>query len=86
MIAVSLGALAYAAREGARGPAYAGIIGLLTFLGIVAGGSLSGWPIALGVLAVAGIAYGLAPRTGTTPPPAGSGAAPPAAGQPPPPR
>jgi hypothetical protein len=68
MIAVSLGALAYAAREGARGPAYAGILGLLTFVGIVEDGSLSGWPIALAVVAVAGIAYGLAPRAGSAQP------------------
>ena len=91
IIAVSIGALVYAARESARGPAYAGILGLLTFLGIVEDGSLSGWPIALAALAVAGIAYGLAPRTGSTPaapaparPPAGG--TPPPAGETPPPR
>jgi hypothetical protein len=81
MIAVSLGALAYAAREGARGPAYVGIIGLLTFLGIVEEGSLSGWPIVLGVVAVAGIAYGLAPRAGGTRTPAAGQGPPPASGQ-----
>ena len=69
IIAVSLGALAYAAREGARGPAYAGVGGLIAFLLIVGGGSLSGWPIVLALVALAGIAYGLAPRGGQTQPP-----------------
>ena len=84
IIAVSIGALAYAAREGARGPAYVGIVGLLAFLGIVEDGSLSGWPIALAVVAAAGIGYGLAPRV-TGPPPARTGTPPPARGTPPPP-
>jgi len=84
VIVVSLGALAYAAREGARGPGYAGVAGLVAFVSITAGDSLWGWPILLAVVAAVGIAYGLAPRTGQTARPTG-GTQPPTGQTPPPP-
>lgn len=65
LIAVSIGALAYAAREAQRGPAYVGVAGLITFAFVTEEGSLAGWPLVLAVLAVLGLGYGLlAPGTG----------------------
>ena len=65
LLGVSLGSLAYAALEAARGPAYVGILGLLAFFSLVLDGSLMGWPLVLAGIAAVAIAYGLTrPRAG----------------------
>jgi hypothetical protein len=82
LIAVSIGMLAYAARQRHGGSAFVGLAGVYAFLIFTAGGgSLSGWPLILGLVTLACFAWALAVRPSRQAP--GAGVPPP--GQPPPP-
>jgi hypothetical protein len=70
LLAISLLAVGYGSRFGARGPAYVGGIGLIIFL-VTAGGDLNestpqgkivGWPLVLVVVGAAAFAASLIPR------------------------
>lgn len=79
LIAVTIGMLAFAAWQRHGGSALVGLIGLLVFLfANAAGGDLSGWPLLLGVTALACIGWVLVIRPSRSP----GGAAP--SPQPPP--
>jgi len=74
LIVVTIGLLAFAAWQRHGGSAFVGLLGLFAFLAFnAAGGSLSGWPLILGVVALACLAWGIAIRPnqqapGTSPP------------------
>ena len=80
LIAVSIGLLAFSAWQRHGGSAFVGLLGLFAFLAFNgAGGSLSGWPLILGLVALACLAWALVIRPGQT------SATPPASPAPPPP-
>ena len=62
LIVVSIGVLAFAAWQRHGGSAFVGLVGLAIFLGFTANGDLSGWPLVLGLLALACLAWALVVR------------------------
>ena len=63
LIVVSIGLLAFAAWQRHGGSAFVGLAGTFAFLTLNStGGSLSGWPLVLGLVAVAGLAWALVLR------------------------
>ena len=63
LIVVSIGLLAFSAWQRHGGSAFVGLLGLFAFLAFNgSGGSLSGWPLILGLVAVACLAWALVIR------------------------
>jgi hypothetical protein len=75
VLAVGFGLIAYSSVDREPGPAYLGVLNLVAFAVITSGGvtkhgaTLVGWPLVLGVAAVALLAIGLRPTTPAPPPP-----------------
>jgi hypothetical protein len=80
LIGVSIGLLAFAAWQRHGGSAFVGLVGVYVFFLFTTEGSLSGWPLVLGVVTVVCLAWALVLRPSRHQP--GGGA--PAAPQPPP--
>jgi hypothetical protein len=71
LVAIGFGLIGYAGSDREPGPAYIGVLVLLSFA-LVAGsgrGTLIGWPLLLLALGVVGLVIGLRPSTPAPPPP-----------------
>jgi len=69
----AFGLIAFAAADGERGPGYLGAVLLALAILVLAtpddAATLVGWPLFLLVVGIAGVAFGLRPRTPLPPPP-----------------
>jgi hypothetical protein len=79
LIIVSIGLLAFAAWQKHGGTAFVGGAGVFSFLLLTSEGDLSGWPLVLGIVALAALVWALAVRPSRQ----GPGAGPPPAQTPP---
>jgi hypothetical protein len=71
LLAIGFGLIGYAGSDREPGPAYIGVLVLLSFA-VMAGtghGTLIGWPVVLLALGVVGLVIGLRPSTPAPPPP-----------------
>jgi hypothetical protein len=71
LLAIGFGLIGYAGSDREPGPAYIGVLVLLSFA-LMAGsghGTLLGWPLVLLALGVVGLVIGLRPSTPAPPPP-----------------
>jgi hypothetical protein len=71
LLAIGFGLIGYAGSDREPGPAYIGVLVLLSFA-VMAGsghGTLIGWPLVLLALGVVGLVIGLRPSTPAPPPP-----------------
>jgi hypothetical protein len=78
VVAAAFGLIAYASADEANGTAYLGGAALLAFALTAVGdahGSLLGWPLALVLMSLLGLALGLRPRRELPPPPDADAAA-----------
>lgn len=71
LLAIGFGLIGYAGSDREPGPAYIGVLVLLSFALIVGAGhrTLIGWPLVLLALGVVGLVIGLRPSTPAPPPP-----------------
>jgi hypothetical protein len=82
LLAADLGLIAYGAVDRESGPAYAGLLGLALWIGLVGaagpgGASVWFWPLALVLVGLAGVAAGLRPVRPLPPEPAARDGEPP---------
>jgi hypothetical protein len=71
LLAIGFGLIGYAGSDREPGPAYLGVLVLLSFAVMAGSGhrTLLGWPLVLLALGVVGLVIGLRPSTPAPPPP-----------------